>query len=141
MIDKIKTSLQLASGMIKEQAATISDSAKERGYRLIEDWITVLPKFEAMGFEITSFAVGISISPILEVEMTAEHGQFPMERIEEILEENKISTPISLVFNMIKTTYNLHAKAECSIKEPLIVKIRVKMPPEIKVFLGMPKLI
>ena len=100
-----------------------------------------MPKFEEMGFEITSFAVGISISPILEVEMTAEHGQFSMERIEEILEENKISTPISLVFNTIKTTYNLHAKAECSLKEPLIVKIRVKMPPEIKVFLGMPKLI
>ncbi|MFT4761357.1 MAG: hypothetical protein ACI9XO_003366 [Paraglaciecola sp.] len=141
MIDKIKNSLQLASGMIKEQAATLSDSAKERGYRLIEDWITVLPKFEEMGFEITSFAVGISISPILEVEMTAEHEQFPVNRIEEILEDNKISTPISLVFNTIKTTYNLHARAECSIKEPLIVKIRVKMPPEIKVFLGMPKLV
>ena len=134
-------SLQFASGMVKEQAATLSDSAKEKGYRLIEDWITVLPKFEEMGFEITSFAVGISISPTLEVEMTAMHNQFPMKKIEEILAEHKTSTPISLVFNTIKTTYNLHNRAKCSLKEPLIVKIRVKLPPEIKVFLGMPKLV
>jgi len=141
MIDKIKNSLQLASGIIKEQAATLGDAAKDRGYRLIEDWITVLPKFEEMGFDITSFAVGISISPILEVEMTAAHEQFPLDRVEAILKENEISTPISLVFNTIKTTYNLHKRADCSLKEPLIVKIKVKLPPEIKVFLGMPKLI
>lgn len=141
VIDKIKTSLAQAGGVILSQASNIGDSAKEKGFKLIEDWVSALARFEELGFEITSFAVGVSISPSLEVELLADHGQFPMEIIDEILKMDDIGTPVSLVFSTVKTTYNLHEKANCSLKEPLIVKIRVKISPEIKVFLGMPKLI
>ena len=141
MLDKFKSTAQNISGIIKEQASILSDSAKERGYKLIEDWIRVLPEFERLGFEVTSFAIGISISPILEVELKGRHEDFPLDRINQILEKNSTSSALSLVFNTIKTTYNLHLGAKCQLKDPLIVKIKVKIPPEIKVFLGEPIII
>lgn len=141
MIDKLKQSIQQAGDLIKEQANQISESAKEKGYQLIEEWVTALPKFEENNLEITSFALGVSINPSLEVELKGNHQDFAKDRIEEILKENFSNGPIRLVFNTIKTTYNLHEKAKCELQDPLIVKIKVKLSPEIKVFIGQPLII
>jgi len=141
MINKIKNSLQNVGVILSEQASNLSGSAKEKGYGFIEDWVTSLKRFEELGFEITSFGVGASITPSAEVEMVASHTTFPPERIDKIIEIEKITTPISLVFSTIRTTYNLHKTAGCKLEEPLIVKIKVKLSPEINVILGMPKIV
>lgn len=141
MLEKIKSSLQQVGVVLADQAANLGGTAKEKGYQLIEDWVKSLSKFEDLGFEVTSFAIGVSISPSCEIELHAPHQTFPLERIDDILKTQKMGTPVNLVFSTIKTTYNLHQKAGCQLQEPLIVKIRVRISPEIKVFLGMPKLI
>ncbi|MDF1868262.1 MAG: hypothetical protein P1U70_25800, partial [Saprospiraceae bacterium] len=121
-----------------EQANIIGDSAKEKAYNMIEEWVMILPKLEACGMEITSFGTSVSISPTLEVELKGKHEDFSKERLAELIEEHRVSTPLRLVFNTIKTTYNLHHKSGSSIEEPLIVKIKVGISPEINVFIGLP---
>jgi hypothetical protein len=138
MIDKLKNTLEQAGNVLKEQANLLGDSAKEKAYSLIEEWVMILPKLEASGLDITSFGTSISISPALLVELKGNHSDFTKARLEELLEEHKYSTPIRLVFNSIKTTYNLHDKSGSSIEEPLIVKIKVGLSPEINVFIGNP---
>jgi hypothetical protein len=43
-----------------------------------------------------------------------------------------------MVFSAIKTAYRLHAKIAQTLEEPLIVKIRLSLSPEISVFVGKP---
>jgi len=43
-----------------------------------------------------------------------------------------------MVFSAIKTAYRLHGKIAKTLKEPLIVKIRLSISPEISVFVGRP---
>lgn len=138
MIDKLKQSIQQAGDVIKEQANMLGDSAKEKAYGLIEEWVTILPRLENSGMEITSFGTSISFSPCLQVELVGAHKDFSNERLKELLEEHAESTPLKLVFSTIKTTYNLHDKSGSSIEEPLIVKIKVGLSPEISVFIGQP---
>ena len=138
MIDKLKNTLNQAGNVIKEQATMLSDSAKEKAFNLIEEWVMILPKLEASGMEITSFGISVSISPTLEVELKGKHADFSQKKLSKLIEEHKLSTPLRLVFSTIKTTYNLHEKSGSSIEEPLIVKIKVGISPEINVFIGMP---
>ena len=141
MIDKIKNSLQQVGEIINHQTSNFSESAKEKGYKLIEDWINALPTFEKLGLSVNSFGLGASISPSLEVELIGTHTDFSEERLNEILESADIAGPVNLVLTTIRTTYRLHKKSGCSIKEPLIVKILVKISPEIKVYLGIPEVV
>lgn len=138
MIDKIKKVLQDASEAIKDQTNAISDGAKEKSFRLIEEWLQIFPKLESYGFEMTSFALGAAISPSVEVELKAVHGQFPADKIQAIIEENKKTSAVNTVFTTIRTAYLLHEKTNSPIREPLIVKIRIRISPEIKVFIGEP---
>lgn len=138
MFDRILRSLQDATDAIMDQASSIGEDAKEKGYKLIEDWLKVFPKIESYGLEITSIALGVALSPSLEVEMKGLHDQFPTDRLQRILDENKGSTAITSVFSTIKTTYALHRKTQAVLRDPLIVKVRIKLSPEIKVFIGEP---
>lgn len=141
MIDKIKKTLQEASEIIKDQASNLGENAKERSYRLIEEWLTIFPKLEIYGLEITSFALGVGLNPSLEVELKGDHKTFTRERIKEILDENKSSAALTSVFNTISTTYKLHRRIYATLKDPLIVKIKIRLSPEIKVFIGEPIII
>lgn len=138
MIDKLKETLFQASELVREQANTFSDTAKERSYQIIEDWLEIFPRLEEYGLKITSFGVSIAISPSLEVELKGEHSDFSLERIKEILEINKGNTALTSVFTAIKTTYNLHQRTKTELRDPLILKIKVKLTPEINVYLGEP---
>ena len=138
MIEKIKKALQEATDMIKEQASTLGDGAKEKSFALIEEWLKVFPKLEIYGLEVTSFALSVALSPALEVELKGDHQQFPKERIQEILAENKGNTAMISVFNTIRMTYSLHRKIYATLKDPLIVKIKIRLSPEIKVYIGKP---
>lgn len=140
MLDKLMRTLQEAGDMLRDQASSISEGAKDKGYQIIDDWLQIFPKLEIYGLEITSFALSVAISPSLEVEMRSKHATFPQERLERIIEENRKSTLIASVFTTIKTTYALHRKTYGSLRDPLIVKIKIRLSPEIKVILGQPAL-
>ncbi|RMG76558.1 MAG: hypothetical protein D6714_21170 [Bacteroidetes bacterium] len=140
MIDKLKNTLQQAGSLLKEQAGNIGDSAKEKVWQLIEEWVRIIPKLEECGLSVTSFGSSISISPTLEVEMVGKHADFTKEKLYALLDKNKTNTPLRLVFNTLKTTYNLHKESGGTLKEPLILKIRVGLSPEIRVFFGEPRI-
>lgn len=140
MIDKLMKSLQDAGDMLREQATSFSESAKDKGYQIIEDWLQIFPKLEIYGLEITSFALGVAISPSLEVELRGKNATFTQERLQQILEENRKSTAITSVFTTIKTAYSLHRRTYATLRDPLIVKIRIRLSPEIKVIIGTPSM-
>lgn len=138
MIDKIKQALQEAGDMLKDQASSIGEGAKEKSYRLIDDWLKVFPQLEVYGLEITSFSLSVAISPALEVELVSKHEKFPKERLDQIIAENKGKAALLSVFTTIRTTYQLHRRIYATLREPLIVKIRIRLSPEIRVFIGEP---
>lgn len=151
MIDKLKETLNQASEILKEQtsnigevikegSSTFSDAAKEKSQKLIDDWLKVFRRLEEYGFKITSFGLGVAISPSLEVELEGSAEEFSLERIKELMEENKESTSLSSVFRTIKMTYETHAKISSQEYDVVLVKVLVKITPEIKVVLGEPKL-
>ena len=124
--------------MLRDQAANIGEGAREKSYQLIEEWLQVFPKLEVYGLEITSFALSVAISPALEVELVGKHEDFTEERIQRILEDNRSSTAIVSVMNTIRTTYAFHRKIYANLEDPLVVKIRIRLSPEIKVYIGKP---
>ncbi|WP_020539454.1 hypothetical protein [Lewinella cohaerens] len=138
MIDKIVKTLQDASGTIREQANNLGTGAKEKTYSLIEDWLQVFPQLEIYGLKVESFALGVALSPSLEVDLKGAHADFSTERLEELLAKEGNSAALRTVLSTIKTTYSLHRRIYADIQEPLIVKIRVKISPEVKVFIGEP---
>lgn len=138
MIDKIMRGLQEATEVFREQTSNLGEGAKARTEKLIEDWLQVFPKLEIYGLEITSFALGVAISPSIEVELVGKHEQFTKERLQEIIDANRKNAIMLSVFNTIKTAYTFHRKTYATLREPLIVKIKVKLSPEIKVFIGEP---
>ncbi|MCF8245073.1 MAG: hypothetical protein K9J37_00755 [Saprospiraceae bacterium] len=138
MFDKIKHTISTAGEAIKEQATSIGEAAKEKGFQIIDGWISNLPKLEAYGFKTTYFSMAVSINPTLEVEMQSGFEAFPLGRVEAILAENKGSNPINLVFTTIKTTLLLHEKARIEATNPMTVRIIVRISPEVRVSLGSP---
>lgn len=140
MIDKIKQTIKELSTVVQEQAGSLGTSARDRSFEIIDEWLRIFPKLELYGLEITSFSLGVAISPSLEVELVGKHEDFTTERLEEILAENRGSTAFRLVFNTIKTAYSLHRKTYAALRDPLIVKIKVKISPEVQVFIGEPRI-
>jgi hypothetical protein len=138
MIDKIVKGLQDAGESIREQANMLSSGAKERTYEVIEDWLQVFPQLEIYGLKVESFAVGVAISPSLEVDLKGSHADFSMQRLEELLDKKDNSAALRTVLSTIKTTYSLHRRIYADLQEPLIVKVRVRISPEVKVFIGEP---
>ena len=138
MLDQIRKALQEATDLLRNQASSLGSGAKERAYDVIEQWLQVFPKLEIYGLEINSFALSVAISPALEVELVGNHKDFSMDRIQEIINENKGKATLLSVFNTIKTTYTLHRRVYATLKDPLVVKIKIRLSPEIKVFIGQP---
>lgn len=111
---------------------------KHQTNKVINRWLDVLPTIEKYGLKITSFAMSYSINPSLEVELVGKSAEFPLERIREILEENKSSASITSVFQAVRTTKNLYERTKSTPQEDLIIEIKIRFSPEIKVFLGVP---
>lgn len=133
-------SLQEAGDMLRNQATSLKDGAKDKGYQIIEDWLQIFPKLEIYGLEITSFALSVAISPSLDVELRGKNANFSQDRLQQILDENRKSTALTSVFSTIKTAYSLHRRTYATLRDPLIVKIRIRISPEIKVIIGMPSM-
>jgi hypothetical protein len=137
MFEKIKETLANAGETIYDQAASMGEAAKDKGYKIIDGWISMLPKLEAYGFKTTYFALAVSINPTLILEMQSDATAFPLGRIDAILAENKgASSPINLFFTALKTTVVLHQKARIESGNLLTVKVSVRFSPEIKVSFG-----
>lgn len=137
MLDQIWTSVQQAAQGL---AGTVGEGAKEKTNQIIEDWLTIFPQLEIYGLEITSFSLGIALNPSMEVELLGKHEDWSMERLDTLISENKGQHAISMVLQAIRTTYRLHKKSLATLKSPLIVKISVKLSPEVRVVLGQPVL-
>lgn len=138
MIDQFKNIIQEASEMLKEQINTVGSNAKNKGFQLIEEWLDTIPVLEREGLDMTSFALGIALSPSLEVEFVGKSSDFTLDRLKELQQNHKGSTALQAVFTTIKTTYRMHNKINAPMKDPLILKIKVKLTPEVKVFVGEP---
>ncbi len=138
MIEKFRQSINQAGEVIKEQAAALGDAAKQKGFSIINDWISILPKMKSYGLEVSFFSLSVSINPTLEVELIGDAETFDKEYIEKLIEESKGSTPMNLVFSSIKTTHQLHNKAEIGTLNPLCIRVRVRLSPEIRVSYGEP---
>ncbi len=136
MFDKFFQTISTAGETIKEQAASLSETAKEKWLQLIESWISTIPKLEAYGFKTKYFSMSMSLNPTLEIELESTHQTFPIGRIDAILAENAAGSPVSLVFTAIKTTLKLYEKARIERANPLRVKISIRLSPEIKVSFG-----
>ncbi len=138
MLDKLWQTLHDATGMLKDSASSIGQGAREKTQEVIEEWLKVFPRLEAYGFQVTSFSLGVSINPSLEAELRAAHDAFPPERIEQYLEETRSSAALQMVFTTIKSTYGLYRKANLPLRGELIVRLRIRISPEIRVILGTP---
>lgn len=136
MLEKLWQALNDATGMLKEQASALGHNAREKSSEVIEEWLTVLPRLEAYGFEVTSFSIGVSISPALEVELRAPHEVFPPERLEQYIKETAHNTALQTVLTTIKSTYTLYRKAKLPLRGELIVRLRIRISPEIRVTIG-----
>lgn len=140
MIDKLLKGLQDAAETIRQQASQVSEGTKEKAYQVIDDWLQIFPRLETYGLEVTSFGLSLSLTPGLDVELVGKHDDFSAERLEELLAENKGNTAMTMVLNTIKTTYALHRRSLATLRDPLVLKIRVRLSPEVKVILGRPEL-
>ncbi len=141
MKEKLSTlfeSVQNAGNVLKEKTAGMSQAALEHTVSAIEKWLEEFPKIEAYGLQVTNFAFVMGLSPALEVELSGSHVSFPPEKLAEILAAHKSGSLTGMVFGAIKTAYRLHAKIAQTLEEPLIVKIRLSLSPEISVFVGKP---
>ncbi|MBK7808084.1 MAG: hypothetical protein KA270_03085 [Saprospiraceae bacterium] len=151
MLKNILKTLQETGDIVVEKASELNDAAKEKFQEakeqtrdkvlsIIEEWVELLPKLMALGFEMTSFGISMSLSPCMLAELKGKTDDFSEERIKELLEIHKEDKSLKLFLNVIKTTFVLHKKTNAGMKDDLIVRVEVKLSPEIKVFIGQPQL-
>ncbi len=138
MIDKIWRSIQDASGTLLQQADQLGKGARERAEELIEDWVAIFPLLEKEGLTISSFAMGLSINPSLEVEFAGKHEDFTFQRLDYLAHKYRTNTLVISVLKTIRTAYRLHERMSSPLHEPLIVQIKIRLSPEVKVYLGKP---
>ncbi len=152
MLKNILKTLQETGDIVVEKASELNDAAKEKFQEakeqtrdkvlsIIEEWVELLPKLMALGFEMTSFGISMSLSPCMLAELKGKTDDFSEERIKELLETHKEDKSLKLFLNVIKTTFVLHKKTNAGMKDDLIVRVEVKLSPEIKVFIGQPQLL
>lgn len=138
LMGKLFQTFQQAKDSIKDQAANLSESAKEKAQKTIEDWINIIPKLADQGLRLEYFSLEASINPTLTFEMQADVNDFPLERLNELSTRWRSQTPLFLVFSTMKASLAMYQKTNLPLKNPLVVRISVKLAPEIQVSLGEP---
>lgn len=138
MLEKLFEALSAATSVIRDSAASVGQSARDKTQEVIEDWLKVLPRLEAYGFRTAQFTLSVSINPMLDAELRAPHEAFPPERIEQYLEETRQHAALQLVFSTVKSAYGLYRKAELPLRGELTLRLRIRISPEIRVTIGAP---
>lgn len=127
-----------AGNKIKEKASEIGQAASDKVVTTMEHWLEEFPRIESYGLKISSFSFIMAISPKIEIEMIGSHADFSAERLDEIIAELNGSSLSAMIYKAIRTTYSLHRKVVQELEDPLIVKIRLSITPEVSVFIGRP---
>jgi hypothetical protein len=125
---------------MNDLAGSVSEGAKEKSLAVIEDWLDIFPQLAEYGLEITSFSMGLAISPSINVELLGRHEDWSDETIVKRLADHKGEHSITTVFSTIRTAYRLQKKTLAPLRDPLILKITVRISPEVRVVLGRPLL-
>ena len=139
IFDQIKSSIDKLGENLKDQAGSLSESAKEKSMQMIDEWLRVIPRLQTYGMDISSFSVNLAISPGLDIEMFAAREDFQPAKVRRLLEENKEVKWLAFVLKTAVMAFEMNEKLER--KEPydkVILKIKVKVPPEVRVVLGEP---
>ena len=137
MIDELFGAVRDGVGKL---AISVGDGAREKSLELIEDWMKIFPQLREYGLEITSFSMALALSPSLNVELLGRHEDWDDEAIAQRLRAHKGETAITMVFTTIRTAYRLQRQTKADLRDPLILKVIVKVPPEVRVVLGQPLL-
>lgn len=137
MLEDIWKTARTALG---DLAGSVGEGAREKSLQLIEDWLQIFPQLQEYGLEITSFSMGLAISPSINVELLGQHEDWSDEAIAERLKNHKGETAITMVFTTIRTAYRLQRQTKAPLRDPLILKIIVRISPEVRVVLGEPVL-
>ena len=112
----------------------------ERTEAIIDDWLTIFPQLAEYGLSITSFSMAIALSPSLEVELVGRHGDWSDVAIAQRLAAHRGEKAITMVITTIRTAYRMQRKTAAPLRDPLILKLTVKITPEVRVVLGQPVL-
>lgn len=136
MIDRIFQAIQDASNLVKDQANNLGEGAKEKVYQLIDEWLNNFPRLNALGLKTQTFALTLGFNPALEAELNGQHSDFTPEKLQNILAEVRDNPVLNTVFSSIKTTYTLHRKIEAPLSGQLVVRLRIKITPDVKVIIG-----
>jgi hypothetical protein len=139
--EKLKTQIDDLSDVVREQATTFGDAMREKAISIIEDWLKIFPVLESYGLKVSSFGVKMGLNPMLDVELLGNARQFTPEILQKIIEENKHSATLTTVFKTIKTTYEWYTRTSKDIYfKSIIIKLSISITPEVKVYLGEPRL-
>lgn len=138
MVDKILNLLDEAKNNLKHQAENISANARNQYEKVIEDWIQIIPHIEQSGLSLYSFSFGASLNPSIDAEFKGKCADFPIEKWEELISLNDKDKSLTLVFNTLKSTFKMYQKIKPEMPEDFYLRIRIRLNPEIRVFLGEP---
>lgn len=137
MLDDLLDSARRAvSGL----ADSVGEGARGKTNQIIEDWLHIFPQLAEYGLAITSFSMGLAISPSLNVELLGSHADWEEAAIQQRLAAHKGETAITMVLTTIRTAYRLQKQTKAELRDPLILKIIIKITPEVRVVLGQPVL-
>ncbi|NJB85770.1 hypothetical protein GGR26_001515 [Lewinella marina] len=135
MLDDI---LSNARNAISGLATSVGEGTREKTAKLLEDWLQIFPILSGYGLEITSFSMTLGLSPALNVELLGKHGDWTEESIQERMTAHRGDTALTTVFTAIRTAYRLQRQTKAPLRDPLILKIIVRITPEVRVVLGQP---
>jgi 16S rRNA C967 or C1407 C5-methylase (RsmB/RsmF family) len=138
MVDKILNLLDEARNKLKHEAENISSNARNHYDKVLDDWIKIIPQIEQSGLTLYSFSFGASLNPSIDAEFKGKCIDFPIEKWEEFISLNEKNKSLTLVFNTIKSTFKMYQKIKTELPEEFYLRIRIRLSPEIRVFLGEP---
>jgi hypothetical protein len=121
-------------------ASTVGEGTREKTNQIIEDWLEIFPTLAGYGLDITSFSMVLALNPSLNVELLGRHSDWSDERIAALLKKHKGEAAIVTVLTAIRTAYRLQRQTRATLKDPLILKVIVRLTPEVRVVLGQPVL-
>ena len=138
MVNKILNLLDDAKNNIKNQAENISASAKNQYEKMVEDWIKIIPQIEESGLQLYSFSFSASLNPSIDAEFRGKSVDFPLEKWEELISLNEKNKSLALVYNTLKSTFKMYHKIKPEMPEDFYLRLRIKLSPEIRVYIGEP---
>ncbi|WP_116127414.1 hypothetical protein [Lewinella sp. IMCC34183] len=135
MIDDI---LSGARNALSGLASTVGEGTRDKTNKIIEEWMKIFPILEGYGLEITSFSMTLALNPALNVELVGKHSNWTEDLIKQRMSAHRGEAALTTVFTAIRTAYRLQRQTHAQLRDPLILKVIVRITPEVRVVLGQP---